>query len=92
MFITILVLSSMFILLYNYYVYHKKYGQLLNLTPGPSGFPIIGNALQLYVSAGMYKISNLFTLIDKGNLCHVYKQKFINLLLPYSFYIFIKNL
>ncbi|XP_025265743.1 cytochrome P450 4C1-like isoform X2 [Camponotus floridanus] len=51
MFITILV-SSMFILLvYNYYVYHKKYGQFLNLIPGPSGFPIIGNALQCYVSA-----------------------------------------
>ncbi|GAB1862848.1 Cytochrome P450 4C1 [Camponotus japonicus] len=50
MFITIFILS-MFILLIYYYVYHKKYERLLNLIPGPSGFPIIGNWLQFYVSA-----------------------------------------
>ncbi|GAB1861241.1 Cytochrome P450 4C1 [Camponotus japonicus] len=50
MFITILIFSMFILLVYNYYVYHKKYGQLLNLIPGPSGFPIIGNALQCYVS------------------------------------------
>jgi len=77
MFITVFILS-MFILLIYYYVYHEKYERLLNLIPGPSGFPIIGNAFQCYVSAGKYKISNLFTLIDEQNLCHVYKQKFIN--------------
>ncbi|XP_025266772.1 cytochrome P450 4C1-like [Camponotus floridanus] len=50
MFITILVFSMFILLVYNYYVYHKKYRQLLNLIPRPSGFPIIGNALQCYVS------------------------------------------
>jgi len=49
MFIIIVVLSTFILLIYNY-VYHKKYRRL-NLIPGPSDFPIIGNALQLYVSA-----------------------------------------
>jgi len=64
MFITILVLFIIILLIYNYYVHYESNDRHLNLIPGPSGFPIIGNALQCYVSAGKYKISNIFTLID----------------------------
>ncbi|XP_025269073.1 cytochrome P450 4C1-like [Camponotus floridanus] len=50
-FIIILILSMFILLVYNYYVYYEKYERFLNLIPGPSGFPIIGNILQCYVSA-----------------------------------------
>ncbi|XP_071571012.1 cytochrome P450 4C1-like isoform X1 [Temnothorax nylanderi] len=50
--ITIILLLLIFILLIsNYYVhYHGKKGRLINLIPGPSGYPIVGNAFQYLVS------------------------------------------
>ncbi|XP_025267617.1 cytochrome P450 4C1 isoform X1 [Camponotus floridanus] len=50
MFIIILILFIFILLIYNYYVHYERNNRLLNLIPGPSGYPIIGNALQCYVS------------------------------------------
>ncbi|XP_025262283.1 cytochrome P450 4C1-like isoform X2 [Camponotus floridanus] len=77
MFITILVFSMFILLVYNYYVYYKKYGQLLNLIPGPSGFPIIGNALQFYVSTEKLwklfcKLSDEYYPIIKFGFFYIY--------------------
>ncbi|XP_071578155.1 cytochrome P450 4C1-like isoform X2 [Temnothorax nylanderi] len=43
----ILLLLILILLIFNYYVhYHGKKGRLINLIPGPSGYPIVGNAFQ----------------------------------------------
>lgn len=62
-FIIILLLSILILLLYNYYVNYGRNGRLINLIPGPQGYPVLGNILQTIVSAGKYKYSNLFTII-----------------------------
>ncbi|XP_011878432.1 PREDICTED: cytochrome P450 4C1-like [Vollenhovia emeryi] len=46
MIITILLLLSFIVLVYNYYVHRGKNGRLINLIPGRSGYPIIGNVLE----------------------------------------------
>ncbi|XP_071647081.1 cytochrome P450 4C1-like isoform X2 [Temnothorax longispinosus] len=49
----ILLLLTLILLISNYYVhYHGRKGRLINLIPGPSGYPIIGNAFQYLVSRG----------------------------------------
>ncbi|XP_011705616.1 PREDICTED: cytochrome P450 4C1-like, partial [Wasmannia auropunctata] len=51
MFITILVLLIIFVVLaYNYYIHYGRNGRLINLLPGPPGYPIVGNAFQ-YLSS-----------------------------------------
>ncbi|XP_011706454.1 PREDICTED: cytochrome P450 4C1-like [Wasmannia auropunctata] len=49
MIVTILLLLLLFIfiiLVCNYYVHYGRKGRLINLIPGPRGYPIIGNVLQ----------------------------------------------
>ncbi|XP_024892876.1 cytochrome P450 4C1-like isoform X2 [Temnothorax curvispinosus] len=50
---TVLLLLILILLISNYYVhYHGKKGRLINLIPGPSGYPIVGNAFQYLGSRG----------------------------------------
>ncbi|XP_071582126.1 cytochrome P450 4C1-like isoform X1 [Temnothorax nylanderi] len=60
----ILLLLILILLICNYYVhYHGKKGRLINLIPGPSGYPIVGNAFQCFGSREeQWKI--LITLTD----------------------------
>ncbi|GAB1866375.1 Cytochrome P450 4C1 [Camponotus japonicus] len=51
MIIIIFLLSILSLLVYNYYVHHGRNGQLINLIPGPLGYPISGNSLEFLVSA-----------------------------------------
>ncbi|XP_011706153.1 PREDICTED: cytochrome P450 77A2-like, partial [Wasmannia auropunctata] len=46
MIITILLLFILIILVCNYYVHYGRNGRLINLIPGPRGYPILGNVLQ----------------------------------------------
>ncbi|XP_011699127.1 PREDICTED: cytochrome P450 4C1-like, partial [Wasmannia auropunctata] len=46
MLVIILLLFIFIILVWNYYAHYGRNGRLINLIPGPSGFPIFGNALQ----------------------------------------------
>ncbi|XP_024891880.1 cytochrome P450 4C1-like [Temnothorax curvispinosus] len=64
--ITIVLLLLIFILLIsNYYVhYYGKKGRLINLIPGPSGYPIVGNAFQ-YLGSQKEQWKFLFTLTDE---------------------------
>ncbi|XP_011701315.1 PREDICTED: cytochrome P450 4C1-like [Wasmannia auropunctata] len=50
MFITILLLFILIILVWNYCAHYGKNGRLINLIPGPPGYPIVGNILQYFGS------------------------------------------
>lgn len=50
MIIVTLLLLILIILIYNYYVHYGRNGRLINLIPGPPGYPISGNILQYLVS------------------------------------------
>ncbi|XP_012064252.1 PREDICTED: cytochrome P450 4C1-like [Atta cephalotes] len=47
---TFLLLILIVYLIYHYYVQYGPIGRLINNIPGPSGYPIIGNTLQLLIS------------------------------------------
>ncbi|XP_018055525.1 PREDICTED: cytochrome P450 4C1-like, partial [Atta colombica] len=47
---TFLLLILIGYLIYHYYVQYGPIGRLINNIPGPSGYPIIGNTLQLLIS------------------------------------------
>jgi len=58
--ITIIFLSLIFVILvYNYYVHHGRNGRLINLIPGPAGYPISGNILQYICSRGKLKFNSM---------------------------------
>ncbi|EFN68668.1 Cytochrome P450 4C1 [Camponotus floridanus] len=60
----ILILCTFILLIYKYYMNYKRNWRLINLIPGPPGYPIIGNLLQFLVSAEeQWKI--ICTLLDK---------------------------
>ncbi|XP_024877883.1 cytochrome P450 4C1-like isoform X2 [Temnothorax curvispinosus] len=60
----ILLLLILILLISNYYVhYHGRKGRLINLIPGPSGYPIVGNAFQCFGSREQWKI--VITLTDE---------------------------
>jgi len=50
-----LLLILIVYLIYHYYVQYGPIGRLINNIPGPSGYPIIGNTLQLLISRGKLK-------------------------------------
>ncbi|XP_011699620.1 PREDICTED: cytochrome P450 4C1-like isoform X2 [Wasmannia auropunctata] len=52
MFITVLLLVILVVLVCNYYTQYGKNGRLINLIPGPAGYPIVGNVLQVFGSRG----------------------------------------
>jgi len=54
-FITTLLLPVLVYLVYHCYVRYGRNGRLINNIPGPSGYPIIGNMLQVQGSAGKLK-------------------------------------
>ncbi|XP_071646079.1 cytochrome P450 4C1-like [Temnothorax longispinosus] len=61
----ILLLLTLILLISNYYVhYHGKKGRLINLIPGPSGYPIVGNAFQ-YLASREEQWKLLITLTDE---------------------------
>ncbi|XP_020298764.1 cytochrome P450 4C1-like, partial [Pseudomyrmex gracilis] len=45
MIITILLVLILYVILYDYYVHHKRSGRLIRLIPGPPSVPILGSAL-----------------------------------------------
>ncbi|XP_020294929.1 cytochrome P450 4d1-like [Pseudomyrmex gracilis] len=45
MIITILLVLILYVILYDYYVHHKRSGRLIRLIPGPPSVPIFGSAL-----------------------------------------------
>ncbi|XP_020296146.1 cytochrome P450 4C1-like isoform X2 [Pseudomyrmex gracilis] len=45
MIVTILLVLILYIILYDYYVHHKRSGRLIRLIPGPPSVPIFGSAL-----------------------------------------------
>ncbi|XP_070157527.1 cytochrome P450 4C1-like [Polyergus mexicanus] len=51
MFIAILLLSVFIFMIYYCYVRYGRKGRLLNLLPGPLGYPIAGNAFLVFASA-----------------------------------------
>ncbi|KYN19101.1 Cytochrome P450 4C1 [Trachymyrmex cornetzi] len=64
MIVTTLILFVVIILMYNYYVHYGRNGRLINLIPGPSGYPIIGHVLILLGSReNLWKL--LITETDK---------------------------
>ncbi|XP_011704877.1 PREDICTED: cytochrome P450 4C1-like, partial [Wasmannia auropunctata] len=61
MLITILLLFILIILVWNYYAHYGRNGRLINLIPGPSGFPILGNIFQFLGSQEeLWKIVSTF--------------------------------
>ncbi|GAB1862297.1 Cytochrome P450 4C1 [Camponotus japonicus] len=64
MIVIILLLFIFILLVYNCYVHYGRHGRLINLLPGPTGIPIVGNAYMLYNTPDMlWKL--LCTLTDK---------------------------
>jgi len=62
MIIIIFLSLILIILVYNYYVHHGKNGRLINLIPGPEGYPITGNVLQYICSRGKLKFNSIMYL------------------------------
>ncbi|XP_071578166.1 cytochrome P450 4C1-like isoform X3 [Temnothorax nylanderi] len=61
----ILLLLILILLISNYYVhYHGKKKRLINLIPGPSGYPIVGNAFQ-YLGSRKEQWKFLISLTDE---------------------------
>ncbi|XP_011701421.1 PREDICTED: cytochrome P450 4C1-like isoform X2 [Wasmannia auropunctata] len=50
MIISILLLLILIVLAYNYYVHYGRNGRLINLIPGPKGYPVSGNVLEYLCS------------------------------------------
>jgi len=74
--ITIIFLSLiLLILVYNYYVHHGRNGRLINLIPGPAGYPIFGNILQYIGSRGKLKFNSM---MHWYNLLIIVKIKIYN--------------
>ncbi|KYN33648.1 Cytochrome P450 4C1 [Trachymyrmex septentrionalis] len=62
MIVITLTLFVLIILMYNYYVHYGRNGRLINLIPGPSGYPIIGHVLLLQGSREiLWKLLNKMT-------------------------------
>jgi len=59
MIIIIFLSLILIILVYNYYVHHGRKGRLINLIPGPAGYPIFGNILQYLCSRGKLKFNSM---------------------------------
>jgi len=59
MIIIIFLSLILIILVYNYYVHHGRIGRLINLIPGPAGYPISGNILQYICSRGKLKFNSM---------------------------------
>ncbi|XP_018394023.1 PREDICTED: cytochrome P450 4C1-like isoform X2 [Cyphomyrmex costatus] len=71
MLIAILLLFLFTIFVCNYYVHYGKNGRLINLIPGPPGYPIFGNTFQLLVSREkqwntVVSVSNQYYPISKA--------------------------
>ncbi|XP_024873026.1 cytochrome P450 4C1-like [Temnothorax curvispinosus] len=64
MIIAILLLLILIVLVYNYYVHHGRNGKLINLIPGPVGYPISGNVLD-YMCSREEQWKLLITIPDK---------------------------
>ncbi|XP_011706325.1 PREDICTED: cytochrome P450 4C1-like isoform X1 [Wasmannia auropunctata] len=61
MLVTVLLLFILIILVWNYYAHYGRNGRLIDLIPGPSGFPILGNVLQFLGSQEeLWKIVSTF--------------------------------
>ncbi|XP_011066198.1 PREDICTED: cytochrome P450 4C1 [Acromyrmex echinatior] len=64
MIVIVLILFVIILLSYYYYVHYGRNGRLINLIPGPPGYPIIGNTLLLQGSReNLWK--RLITITDK---------------------------
>ncbi|XP_071560726.1 uncharacterized protein [Temnothorax nylanderi] len=64
MIIAILLLLILIVLVYNYYVHHGRNGKLINLIPGPVGYPISGNVLD-YMCSREEQSKLLITIPDQ---------------------------
>jgi len=62
MIIIIFLSLILIILVYNYYVHHGRNGRLINLIPGPAGYPISGNILQYIGSRGKLTFNSMMHL------------------------------
>ncbi|KAL6416370.1 hypothetical protein ACFW04_013526 [Cataglyphis niger] len=73
MFIIILLLSMFILLMYYYYVHYGRNGRLLNLVPGPSDLPIVGNAIEFNEIFKLFiSLSDKYYPIFKVWSCFIY--------------------